>query len=200
MEYKIIKQKSISLNSFLKRGIFVNNSGFTLIEILVVVGVVMIIMLSLSGIMSGVFSSQDKNKASNKIDQNGNWILSELKKNILNADSKSENGLKFNCSVGVGSSIEITSVKDGEKTLITCLGSGDDFKIASISAAIGTTVYLFEKNKDLQLDNCNSFISCSTLPSLELSNVSFNFNLKAGNNILSGGTSRAFSMDVTLRN
>lgn len=161
--------------------------GFTLIEILVVVGVTMLIMASIAGIMSVVFNSQNKNKSDDKISQNGQWVLNELKKNVLNAaNDGSEN--QFICPVGVGASITITSVKDGDKTTISCEGN----KIASISAT-GRTIYLLN-NQDLKIGDCNTFVSCSTLPSLQLSGVSFNFSLE---NI---GSSKNFLMDVTLRN
>ncbi len=176
--------------------------GFTLIEILVVTSLIMVIIGSISGIMSGVFSSQSKNKAIDKINQNGSWILNELKKNILNAESKGVNGGDyFSCPMGGGASMVMTNVKDGEKTTISCLydSSTDSYKIASISA-VGTTIFLFQKNNDLYLENCNSFVNCSTLPSLQLSKVSFNFNLGAGVFGLSSGTTKSFSLDVTLRN
>ena len=181
--------------------------GFTLIEILIVTSLIMVIIGSISGIMSGVFSSQSKNKATDKINQNGSWILNELKKNILNANSNGYNGAdsNFNCPMGGGASMVMTNVKDGEKTTISCLGNKTDgYKIASISGKkdVGTTIYLFQKNNDLFLDieDCNNFITCTTLPSLQLSKVSFNFNLGAGVFGLSSGTTKSFSLDVTLRN
>lgn len=179
--------------------------GFTFIEILIVISLIMIIIGSISGIMSGVFSSQSKNKATDKINQNGSWILNELKKNILNANSSGYNGAdsNFNCPMGGGTSMVMTNIKDGEKTTISCLyDSGtNSYKIASISGkSVGTTVYLFQKSNDLVLDSCNNFVTCSTLPSLQLSEVKFNFNLGAGVFGLSSGTTKSFSIDVTLRN
>jgi prepilin-type N-terminal cleavage/methylation domain-containing protein len=178
--------------------------GFTLIEILIVVSVVVLIITSISGIMSGVFISQNKNKSSDKITQNGTWILNELKKNILNADNRnSQNGGKFTCPVNTnGASIIITNVKDGEKTTIKCVGDAvNGYKIASISGkAVGTTVYLFQSVDGLALSDCSNFVSCSTLPSLQLSNVKFNFILKAGVESLSTGIGKSFAIDVTLRN
>ncbi len=172
--------------------------GFTLIEILVVISVILVVIASISGVMSGVFSSQNRNKATDKINQNGGFILAELKKNMLNANSGTENGAGFSCPMsGYGNSITVTNIKDGNKLTISCLDSGSGgYKIASISA-VGTTVYLFQKNNDLVLNGCNEFVTCSTLPSLQLSKVKFNFNLGAG---LSSGTTKSFSLDVTLRN
>lgn len=174
------------------------NKAFTLIEILIVVSVVMLIMVSISGIMGGVFNSQSKNKAIDKITQNGNWILNELKKNVLNANGGDVNGgMYFDCQ---NNSIKITSVKDGETSLISCSGNNNDYKIASYSAKRNETVYLFQKNDDLLLDGCTNFVSCSTLPSLQLNSVSFNLTLRSGVDGLSSGTSKAFVLDVTLRN
>jgi len=176
-------------------------NAFTLVEILVVVGSMMLIITAVSGIMFGVFSSKSKNAAISKMTQNGNWVLDELKKNILNASSETENGIRFDCPVGaIGSSMAITNVKDGDKTVISCFydSDTDSYKIASVSAK--STVYLFQKNNDLVLKNCTNFVTCSTLPSLQLSEVQFNFDLGSAVLGLSGGTTKSFSIDVTLRN
>jgi len=179
-------------------------NAFTLVEILVVVGTMILIITSVSGIMFGVFSSKSKNQAITKMTQNGSWILDELKKNILNASSETENGVRFDCPMqSVGTSVAITNVKDGERTTISCLHDTvtDSYRIASISAnSVGTTVYLFQKNNDLYLNNCNDFVTCSTLPSLQLSDVKFNFDLGAGAFGLSNGITKSFSIDVVLRN
>lgn len=176
--------------------------GFTLIETLVVVGAIMLIMTSIGGIMFAVFSSKSRNEANDKISQNGNWILNELKKNILNASNESENGVRFTCPVGdFGNSITITNVKDGDKTMISCFNTADGFKIASISAkAVGTTVFLFQKNNDLTLIDCSDFVTCSTLPSLQLSEVKFKFRLGAGVFGSDNGVTKPFFVDITLRN
>ena len=162
--------------------------GFTLIEILIVVGVVMVIMVSISGIMSGVFTSQNKNKSSDAIVQNGSWILNELKKNVLNADSNN-----FSCT---NNSIQITNVKDKETTLITCI-EGDN--IASFSAKRNSTINLINNN-ELRLTGCGNFVNCTTLSNGQLSKVTFNFGLGAGVACLTSETNKNFSIDVTLRN
>lgn len=143
--------------------------------------------------MSGVFSSENKNKAIDKIDQNGIWVLSELKKNILSANS---DGGKFICSTSIGASLSVISVKDAEETIISCIGG----EISSKSATRGETITLFKKNNDLELVDCSNFVECTVLYGSKLSRVKFNFTLKAGNENLSSGTTRAFSMDVVLRN
>lgn len=179
-------------------------NGFTLIETLVVVGSIMLIMTSIGGIMFAVFSSKSRNEANDRISQNGNWILNELKKNVLNASNESENGIRFTCPVGdIGNSITITNIKDGERTRISCFydTGSQSYKIASISAkAVGTTVFLFQKNNDLVLTDCSNFVTCSTLPSLQLSEVKFNFSLGAGVFGSDNGVTKPFFVDITLRN
>ena len=178
-------------------------NGFTLVEILVIVGAMLLIITSISGIMFGVFSSKSKNQAISKITQNGNWILDELTKNVLNASSETENGVRFTCPLdeGGGDSITITNIKDGEKTTISCLNTSEGFKIASISAkAVGTTVYLFQNNNNLVLSSCDNFVVCSTLPSLQLSKVKFNFNLESPVFGLTTKITKPFSLDISLRN
>lgn len=166
-------------------------NAFTLIEILIVVGVVMVIMVSIGGIMSGVFTSQNKNKSSDTITQNGSWILNELKKNILNADS---NGQRFSCS---NNSILITSIKDKETTTITCT---EGVNIASRSGVLTRPIINLINNEELRLTGCGSFVNCTTLPNGQLSKVRFNFSLGAGVVGLTSETAKNFSIDVTLRN
>ena len=163
-------------------------NGFTLIEILIVVAMVMVIMVSISGIMSGVFNSQNKNRASDLITQNGSWILNELKKNVLNADSS---GQKFNCT---SNSVQMVSVRDGEITTIQCANAN----IASVSAKGGTVNLI--NNKELRLTGCGSFVTCSTMPSSQLSKVTFKFDLGSGAEGSLSETTKNFSIDVTLRN
>jgi hypothetical protein len=154
-----------------------------------VVGSVILIITSISGIMFEVFNSQNKNKSSDIVNQSGSWILNELKKNVLNADSS---GQKFICT---SNSILITSIKDGDTTTISC--DDDNGNIASESAR--TTVN-FINNKELILTGCDTFVSCTSLDNGQLSKVTFNFTLANGMGNLSTGTSKNFSIDVTLRN
>lgn len=171
-------------------------NAFTLIEILVVVGAIVLIIGSVTGVMFGIFSAISKNEAIGNINNSGNWIVEEIKKNTMNAKSDD-----FTCSLGVGSSIEILNVKDGEKSIIACLESEDGYKIASISASPTEKItYLFQKNNELSLSSCLSFVSCSTLPSSLLSTVSYSFILRSEIFGSSAGITKPFSVDVTIRN
>ena len=166
--------------------------GFTLIEIVVIVGVLSLIMISLTSILSGVFNSQSKNKSNDNINQQGNWVIEEIKKNLLNSS-----GVGFTCPIGIGQSISFQNVKDGKRTVLGCLKSGGNYSIASSSA---NSANLFTNNGSLQLTNCDEFISCETLPSLEVSGVTVKFNLNTGDALSTTYVTKDFELKVTLRN
>lgn len=187
----------------MKKGHVCQQVGFTLVETLVVAGVIMMIMVSIGGIVGGVFNSQRKNKTMEEISQSGGWIINELRKNVLNADGSGENGDEFICPIGVGTSMVITNIKDRIKTTLVCFDGGNEgYKIASISGkSVGTTTFLFQKDNDLVLNDCGNFITCTISPDTgRLSGVKFNFNLGANTNDSTVGTTKVFSVDLTVRN
>jgi len=167
--------------------------GFTLIEIIVIVGALSLIMISLTSILSGVFNSQSKNKSNDIISQQGNWVIEEIKKNLLNAS-----GIGFICPTGIGQSVSFQNIKDGNRTVLGCLGSSGNYSIASSSAA--KNVELFKNNGGLKLTNCDEFISCETLPSLKVSGVTVKFNLNTGDVSSPTYVTKDFELKVTLRN
>lgn len=167
-------------------------SGFTLVEIIVIVGALSLIMISLTSILSGVFNSQSKNKSNDNINQQGNWITEEIKKNLMNAS-----GTGFSCPVGIGQSISFLNVKNGNRTVLGCLGSSGNYSIASSSANSAT---LFTKNNSLQITDCSEFVSCETLPSLEVSNVKIKFGMTSGEVGSPTYVNKDFELNVTLRN
>jgi prepilin-type N-terminal cleavage/methylation domain-containing protein len=159
------------------------NNGFTLIEIVVVTAAVALIMVAVIGLVVTTLKIQNQTKSNSKVVSNGNTILNELKKNILNSNKKN-----ITCA-GSGLSITLTNNSDGKVTTISC-GSG---KIASSSAA---TIYL--NSGDVTVTDCSNFVTCSTLPSLELSGVKFKFRIGASTSGV--GMTQNFEMDVTVRN
>lgn len=180
----------MKLKSFVKRQardiyLSAGRQGFTLIEIIVVLGVLGIIIVSIFTVLNGAFKTNNRVKWSERVEQNGTFILGELKKNILNA------GNIISC--GIGSSVSFDNAVDGNTTTIVC----ENEKISSISA---TTVDLTDSK--VKILDCNTFVSCDTLPSLEVTNVNFSFNLSAG---VSGSgaedyATRKFQSKITVRN
>jgi len=181
--------KSPSYPPLIKGGskIFFKRRGFTLVEIVIVVMAIGLIMVSIIGVTLKVFRSHNMAESTNKVVQNGSFILNELRRNVLNSSQT-----EISCPTGVGSSIAMINLYDGEKTTIVC-----GQKIASISATrIGETIFL--SGVEVAVTDCNTFVSCSTLSPTEVSAVSFRFGL---NSQTSGvGASQIFDIDVTVRN
>lgn len=159
------------------------NKAFTLIEMVVVTAAVAMIMVALVSVVLATFKSQNQSKSSSKVSSGGNWILNELKRNVL-----SSNGQNIVCNPN-NLSIGLTNVNDGDWTTISCSSN----RIASVSAS--RTIYL--DSSDISIIDCSQFVSCSVLPSLEVSVVSFNFGV--GASTVGIGVTQHFEIDMTLR-
>lgn len=162
----------------------IKKDGFTLIEMVVVTAAIAMIMVALVSVVIATFRSQNQTKSNIKVTSGGSWILNEIKKNVLSSDSQNIVCNPNNLSVG------LTNVVDGNWTTISCNGG----RIASESA--NGVIYL--DSDDITVINCNQFVSCSTIPSLEVSIVSFNFGI--GSSTVGIGATRNFEIDVSMRN
>lgn len=168
--------------------------GFTMIEIMVILAVTGVVMISVMGILSGTFKANNRVKWANKVEQEGTFVLGELRRNILNAKEIT------NC--GIGNSIAFNNVDDGNWTTIIC----DDVTNKKISSESAMATIDLTSNQVI-VSGCNTFVTCDTLPySGEVSNVRFNFNLSAGITSAVGETSppesyvtRNFESSVTVR-
>jgi prepilin-type N-terminal cleavage/methylation domain-containing protein len=161
-------------------------SGFTLMEIIVVVASVGLIMTAVTGITLSIFKSQNRSQSTNKIVSNGNWILNELKKDVWNGSSSRITCIDNN-------SIGITSLDDGANTVISCSGN-------NIASKSGALVKNLNNISEVNIISCpqNNFVSCTTLPSLDVTNVNFNFGV--GATTAGVGVTQYFSINVSIRN
>lgn len=160
-----------------------NKKGFTLIEMVVVTAATAMIMVSLIGVVIATFRSQNQTKSNIKVVSGGNWILNEIKRNILSSDSENIVCAGDNLSIG------LTNIYDGEWTTISCANN----RIASDSAR--ETIYL--DSSDISVNCGNSFVICTVLPSLEVSAVGFNFGIESST--VGIGITQNFEMDIVLR-
>lgn len=163
-----------------------NRSGFTLVEIMVVVASTGIIMTSIIGVVLGTFRAQNKEKSMVKVSETGSSIVSELRKNLLNSDSDSVKCATDNLSVS------FTNLADQNTTTLACNTTTN--KIASTSATRESVL----NTNAVNVTNCSSFVSCQTDTFSNVISVTFNFGIGA----TSGGvsTSDSFKTTVTLRN
>ena len=159
--------------------------GFSLIEIVVVAGTMAVVMVTVSQVLFNSFRSKNRVEKADDLEQSGNWVLEELRKNVIN-------------SLGVGLTCDtpgrltLSSASDGEVTTLTC---SEDGQIASASAS---------RTDDLLsgghlASNCGNFVSCDPRPQGGVGTVNFQFTLTApgGSDI---GVSRVFHSRVVVRN
>jgi len=155
--------------------------GFSLIEIVVVVGSFGMIIVAVISTILLTFRSQNMVKSNNKISENGRSILAELRRNVFNGNSSS-----IACGVG-GSSVSISNRKDGGVTILRCLG----INIASNSANLNSN--------EVVVYNCQNFAACTPkVGSTEVAAVEFNFGLLTTTTGV--GSSQLFNTTVTTRN
>lgn len=165
-------------------------NGYTLIEILISVAVLAAILVVTVGAMLNSLTASRKIAMSSKVENNGNWVASELRKNLLRASNPT-----VICPVGVGTSISFLSGLDGEMTSLVCEEGG---KIASISGAL--RVNLTEDG--VMALGCENFVGCSLPPTVNYPVIGFNFSLTVGvtNSGATEATTRSFSSKVVVRN
>lgn len=163
------------------------NSGFSLVEMVVVVGSFGIIIVAVISTILLTFRSQNKVNSNNKLKENGTNILMELRRNILNSDSEN-----IICDAG-GTSVAVVNRSDKGQTSLICLGNN----IASVSASIGTTVFL--ANSEVTVNSCQNFVTCTPgVGSSEVIGVNFKFGL--GTTTAGVSSTQYFDTSVTTRN
>lgn len=155
-----------------------NKTGFTLIEILVVVGVLTVLVVSVGGIMGMTFKAKNSSEGNELLSAKAAYVLTELKRNILNADAN-----RINCLAG-GTSISFTA-KDGTLTTLSCLVSPTP-QIASVSAENGTFNLL---DNGIKTNGCTNFVKCNVDVSGKVKSVEFELKIKAPDNAAGAGSS-----------
>lgn len=160
------------------------NFGFSLIEIVVVVGSFGMIIVAVISTILLTFRTQNKVGSNNKLSENGTSIMAELRRNIFNSDSKS-----IVCGVG-GTSVTIVNRNDKEVTNLRCIGGN----IASVSAR---TVNL--NSGEITVSSCQDFVVCTTkVGTSEVTGVDFKFGLRT--TTVGVTSTQFFKTSVTTRN
>lgn len=169
-----------------------NKRGFTLIELVIVVGVLGVIMAATSSVLINAFKANSRVKLTDKLSQDGNWALTELRKNIFGAK-----GTTITC---VGSSaVSFENAQNGVGTTIFC--DAENNKIASQSAnREPQNIDLINGGSEMPVD-CGSFASCNGVPPA-VSSVTFSFSLSIGNSAAGSQNyvEKTFNSTVSVRN
>lgn len=143
-----------------------SKNGFTLIEIIVVIGIVVVLMTTVGGIMTSSFKVKNTGEVDGIILNESKILIESLRKNVFDAEPES-----ITCpTTDIGSSISFIT-KTGGLTSLFC--DEDTNKIASISAS-GTYQLI---NNDVIAQNCDNFVSCQTVGGQKVSEINFNIDI-----------------------
>jgi len=150
--------------------------GFTLIEMVVVLGISVILMTAVGGVMTSSFRAKNSTLVQETVQNEAKLVMDQLKKNVFDAGVNTDD---FFCPIGVGTSISFNTKSDG-KTYLTCY---EGVKIASESA---NGDFLLT-NSGVSVRNCDSFVTCQKNSDLKVMRVDFNLDMG-----ITGGTGDQF--------
>ena len=170
------------------------NKGFSLIEMMVVLGVSSLLVITVGSVMASMFKAKNQSDSATMVDQSGSYLLNEIRKNVMSAI-----GTGMDCPVPIGtggSGLSFANIRDKNVITINCL-EGD--RVASASANGTNNLVL----GDVLVSGCDNFVSCDTSPqsSLRIEKVNFDFNLSAGSTATGAtGLVRKFKATYVIRN
>ena len=163
-----------------------NNFGFTLIEMVVVLGISVILMTAVGGVMTSSFRAKNSTMVRETVQNEAQLVMDQLKKNIFDAKTNIDD---FFCPIGVGTSISFNTKNDG----LTKLACYEGIKIASSSANGNFQL----TNNGVSIRNCDKFVICQKNSDLKVIRV--DFNLDMGITGVTGDQFWTFVSQVTMR-
>ncbi len=162
--------------------------AFTLIEIVVMVAILGLIMSMLSLSLGFSFKLKDSTEGMEVVTTKGNFVMEELKKNVL--DAKPET---ISCgSTNAFLNTVAFDTRSGGRTTLNCGGS--PVAIASQSAS---ELFNLTQDSNVSLTSCG-FVMCNYLGG-DLQSLTFSFILKGSNVNLGTQVSASFSQTFSPR-
>lgn len=184
--------------------------GYTLIELVVVIGILVVISSLVTGILYTTLRSTTKTTVTTNVSQNGSYALSTIT-NIITSSSEvlnvytGEPGDFSDCTDSPrGSSIELQRL-DGGVTTLVCTGDTDPTgtgyidSIASHSAD-GASFDLLNTQEVKTTNNCSFTCKQSTVYDTPVIEISFSLIDKSISSFKEDEASADFDTSVVLRN
>lgn len=187
----------VKLLARLRNGNNMMNRGFTLIEIVITVGIVAIMSIVLTQVFISTLVTNTKNEVVREVKQNGDFVLDNMVRLLQNSRK-----VVTTCDLtGTTSSTLSILNPDGGTTTFECRSDSGVLRIASTSANV--PAYLSTSNVTLTGANCDAAISftCSAAPDGTQSvKVSFTIAQKGSSPKSYEKDSSTFGTTITLRN
>ena len=154
--------------------------AFTLIEILVVVGVLTVLVVSVGGIMGMTFKAKNTSEGNELLSSKAVYVLEQLKRNTLEANPKDF----ITCSIGAtGISFK---TKDNATMSLICHDTTD--RIYMTSTESGTFDYL----EDDFLAWCGGFVICTKDVTNKVTKIEFKLNIGITTNVAGAGSTGVY--------
>ena len=176
-------------------------NGFTIVELLTVVGILVIISSILAGILYSTLRGGNKTSITTAVAQNGNYVVSAISNLIISSQSVVQvGGVPFtDCTASPSASSISLKGYDGGVTILSCSGG----TISSQSGTM-TPVSLIDTNQ-VQIDSSSPCLFyCSTQISgdpYSLPIVGFEFTLTDKSSTFLDSKAKArFNSSASLRN
>jgi prepilin-type N-terminal cleavage/methylation domain-containing protein len=128
-------------------------NGFTLVELLVVIGLVLIIGTVGTNVITSILRSYNKAHIINEVEQNGNYVLSLMENQIRNAQSVSP--------TGTTSSLTVTT-QEGATITYTITSAGGIGVVQKTSGGVTEVLSNNNLTTGVNIDTTNSHFVVST--------------------------------------
>jgi len=172
-----------------------SKNGFTLVETIIIVGVLAVIMITVTNILINSFRAKSRIEVADMVEENGTMVLRQLRENIILAS-----GVGMTCAINapdIGSTLAVLNTNDGVVTNLICY---EGTKIASVSANGSFDL----TSSDVKVTGCNNFAKCNLFPdsSDRINQVNLSFTLSSGDTSAPSEQSktRSFQSSVVPRN
>ncbi len=171
--------------------------GFTLIEIIVSLGILAILGLVLTQSFVTSVRTTSKGEITQEVMQNGNLVVETVSRMILNATN-----VESLCTVaGVNSSSLVLTNNDTSQSTISCVSNSGVFRIASTTT--GVVSYLTSDALTLSGATCDVALvfTCQVIGDANKKiNMSFSLSQKNANVGAFDAASSPFELTITTRN
>lgn len=162
--------------------------GFTLVEMMLSIGIIVLLSVMVSGFLFSLLSSSAKTEVVQEVRQNGAYALSVMERMLINSLA-----ITSDC-IGADASLISFDNYDGGKTTFAC----EEAKISSASGDL-VPIRVFLTNSNVKVSGCN-FV-CSSQPGKPaMVTINFNVSQKTEGGRANEKLSLDFNTVVTLKN
>lgn len=185
-------------NKITKNKFYMSEKGYSIIELLTVIGILVIITSLITAILYSTLRGSGKTKITTAVAQNGNYALSVISNAIISSDAVTSIGANpiNDCTASPSGQMIGLKYPDGSTVSISCSGNTISSNSASL---IDTTQVQIDTSNPA---NCYFYCSQNSTDPYAVPVVGFGFTIteKTGSSFFENKSSAVFNTSVSLRN